>query len=214
MDLDLASEHPSAGAVLARAATFDPAGALATESRGIPGRTSPGFETAARFRELSLGGADPLGHVVPRAALLGRDALSAQGGLRPALGPLALPLAVWSLAAVQGAACLPEPLVNDQGPPSDLEQALAEDPGQLLEPLRHLDELERLVPPDDARRLQELVRARVHASARASLARACDTLSHAARVLAAGDAPLADRMLARFLAFTAGLERGLLDEPK
>ncbi len=211
--LALASEHPSAGAVLARAATFDPSGALASTCRGIPGRASPGFESPARFRELSLGAdGDPLDHVVPGAALLRRDALVALGGMREALGPLASPVAAWTLAAVHGAACLPEPLVDEQGPPRELERALAEDPGALLEPLRHLSDLDRLVPREDARRFQEGVRRRIFARARATLARACDTLGGAARILGAGGdaAPLSDRALARVIELTVELERGLV----
>jgi hypothetical protein len=201
----LANEHPSAGAVLARAATFDPAGALATACRGIPGRASPGFETPARFRELSLGGDDPLGHAIPRAALLRREALVAFA-LRPALGPLALPMAAWLLAAVHGAACLPEPLVDDQGPPSDLNLSLAEDPGAFLEPLRRLEDLGSFVPAEDARRLREHVHRRILTSARATLARACHSLERAAKVIEAGGS-LGDRVLARLLELTLARAR-------
>ncbi|MEZ0227151.1 MAG: glycosyltransferase family A protein [Planctomycetota bacterium] len=213
--LVLAREHPSAGAVLARAATFDPAGALASHCRGIPGRADAGFETGARFRELTLRGeADPLDHVVPGAALLRRDALLALGGVRPALGTLGLPVAVWTLAALHGAACLPEPLVDEQGPVRDIERALIEDLGSLVEPVRHLDALERHVPREDARRFQERLRERIRANARATLAAACDTLEGATRILAAGDeAALADRALVRLLELTVGLERGLLRPP-
>lgn len=189
--LALAREHPDAGVVAARAAILDPAGAVAS-SRGVPGRAA-GFESAAKFRELSL--EDPLAHVVPSATLLRREALAFGD-----LGPLAEPLSAWALGAMHGVACLPEPLVDEWSPPAEWERALVDDPLALLEPLRRgVDGLATRIP--DALRLEARIRATLDERARANRDGAREVVAGAARLLASGS--LLDRTLARALARAA-----------